>query len=120
MKDMQAILHVEKFLCNLLHAFFGFELLIFLSEYGAALNEISSVARKLSSERSTRSDRTQSGLYGNKRWLEAWNLEFRKSMDTTIYVAKKKPLISCAVIAQLICAFVFAYATSSFFLTRRR
>ena len=62
MKDMQASLHVEKILCNLLHAFFGFELLIFLSEYGAVLYEISSVARQLSSVRSTRSDPTQSGL----------------------------------------------------------
>ena len=62
MKDMQAILHVEKILCNLLHAFFGFEWLIVLSEYGAVLYEISSVARKLSSERSTRPDPTQNEL----------------------------------------------------------
>ena len=33
-------------------------------------------------------------------------------MDCTIYVAKTKVLISCAVTAQLICAFVFAYAKS--------
>ena len=52
MKEMQTILHVKKILCNLLHAFSGFELLIFLSEYGA----MSSVARKLSSELSTRSN----------------------------------------------------------------
>ena len=30
------------------------------------------------------------------------------------YVAKTKALISCAVTAQLICAFVFAYAKSRF------
>ena len=35
-------------------------------------------------------------------------------MDSTIYVAKTKTLISCAVIAQLICDFVFAYAKNSF------
>ena len=30
--------------------------------------------------------------------------------DVFIYVAKTKTLISCAVTAQLICAFVFGYA----------
>ena len=35
MKEIQAIFRVKKILCNLLHAFSGFELLIFLSEYGA-------------------------------------------------------------------------------------
>ena len=34
--------------------------------------------------------------------------------DRTIYVAKTKSLISCAVTAQLICVFVFAYAKSRF------
>ena len=52
MREMQPILHVKKVLCNLLNAFSGFELLIFLSEYDA----MSSVARKLSSELSTRSN----------------------------------------------------------------
>ena len=52
MKEMLAILHVKNILCNLLHAFSGFELLIFLLEYGA----MSSVARKLSSELSTKSN----------------------------------------------------------------
>ena len=51
MKKMQAMLHVKTILCKLLYAFSGFELLIFLSEYGA----MSIVARKLSSELSTRS-----------------------------------------------------------------
>ena len=34
--------------------------------------------------------------------------------DCTIYVAKTKELISCAVTAQLICVFVVAYAKSRF------
>ena len=34
--------------------------------------------------------------------------------DCTIYVAKKKALISFAVTAKLICVFVFAYAKSRF------
>ena len=34
--------------------------------------------------------------------------------DCTIYVAKTKVLISCAVTEQLICVFVFAYAKSRF------
>ena len=37
-------------------------------------------------------------------------LRFGKSRDCTIYVAKTKVLISCAVTMQLICAYVFAYA----------
>ena len=35
-------------------------------------------------------------------------------MDCTIRVAKTEALISCAVTAQLICVFVFAYAKSRF------
>ena len=35
-------------------------------------------------------------------------------MDCTIRIAKTKALISCAVTAQLICVFVFAYAKSWF------
>ena len=35
-------------------------------------------------------------------------------MACTIYVAKTKALISCTVTAQLICAFVCAYAKSRF------
>ena len=35
-------------------------------------------------------------------------------MSSTISVAKIKALIGCAVTAQLICAFVFAYAKSRF------
>ena len=39
---------------------------------------------------------------------------FRKQRDCTIYEAKTKALISCAVTAQLICVFVFAFAKSQF------
>ena len=52
------------------------------------------------------------GLYSHRRWLEAFG--FRKKRACTIYVAKTKALIRCAVTAQLICAFVFAYAKISF------
>ena len=38
--------------------------------------------------------------------------------DCTIYVAKTKALISCAVTTQLTCAFVFAYAKSRFLIMR--
>ena len=57
---------------------------------------------------------TQTGLYSHSRWLEALHFGFRKKMDCTICVTKTKTLISCAVTAQLICAFVFAYAKSTF------
>ena len=49
-----------------------------------------------------------------QRLQEARNFGFRKKKDSTIYVAKTKALISCAVIAQLICGFVFVYANSRF------
>ena len=39
--------------------------------------------------------------------------------DYTIYVAKTKVPISCAVTAQLISVFVFAYANAGFLMTRR-
>ena len=57
---------------------------------------------------------TQIGLYSHKRWLDAWNFGFRKWRDCTIYVAKTKVLISCAVNAQLVWVFVFTYAKSWF------
>ena len=42
-------------------------------------------------------------------------LKFRiKDEEGLYYVAKTKVLISCAVTAQLICAFVFAYANGRF------
>ena len=37
-----------------------------------------------------------------------------KKRDCTVYVAKTKALISCAVTAQLICAFVFTYEKINF------
>ena len=46
----------------------------------------------------------------HRNWLEAGNFEFRKKRNCTIRVAKTKALISFAVTAKLICAFVFAYA----------
>ena len=57
---------------------------------------------------------TQTGLYSHRRWLEALYFGFGKKMDCTICVTKTKTLISCAVTAQLICTFVFAYAKSRF------
>ena len=38
--------------------------------------------------------------------------------DCTIYVAKIKALISCAVTTHLICAFVFAFAMAGFLMTQ--
>ena len=60
---------------------------------------------------------TQTRLYSHRRWLETCKFGFRKKRDCTIYVAKTKALISCAVTAQLVCAFVFAYAKSGFLMT---
>ena len=57
---------------------------------------------------------TQTGLHSYRRYLEAWNFGFRKKGDCTIRVAKTKALISFAVIAKLICVFVFAYVKSRF------
>ena len=51
---------------------------------------------------------TQTGLCTYRRWLDALNFGFRKKRNCTKCVAKTKALISCAVTAQLICAFVFA------------
>ena len=53
---------------------------------------------------------TQTGLYSHTRWLEVLNFGCKKKRDCTIRIAKTKALISCAVTAQLICVFVFAYA----------
>ena len=53
---------------------------------------------------------TQTRLYSHRRWLEAGNFGFRKKRNCTIPVAKTKALISFAVTAKLISAFVFAYA----------
>ena len=55
---------------------------------------------------------TQTKLYKHRKRLEAWNSGFRKKRNCAIRVAKTKAkaLISFAVTAKLICAFVFAYA----------
>ena len=57
---------------------------------------------------------TQTRLCSHRRWLEAWNLVFRKKRDCTICVAKTKALISFAVTAKLICVFVFTFAKIRF------
>ena len=51
---------------------------------------------------------TQTDLYSHRSRLEARNFGFKKERNCTIRVAKTNALISCAVTAQLICAFVFA------------
>ena len=50
----------------------------------------------------------------DRRRLEAWIFGFKKKRDCTIRVAKAKVLFSCAVTAQLIYTFVFAYADCRF------
>ena len=52
---------------------------------------------------------TKTKLYKHRRWLEARNFGFRKQRNGTICVANTKALISLAVTAKLICAFVFEY-----------
>ena len=42
--------------------------------------------------------------------LEAGNFGFRQKRDHNIHEVKTKTLISCAVTAQLLCAFLFTYA----------
>ena len=61
----------------------------------------------------SRPGRTQTELYKHRRWLEAGKFRFRKTM-TCYSFCKTEALISCAVTAQLICAFGFAYAGCSF------
>ena len=58
---------------------------------------------------------TQTMLYSYRRWLEAGNFGFREKRKCAICVAKTRALISFAVTAKLICAFVFAYADCWFF-----
>ena len=53
---------------------------------------------------------TQTGLHSHRIMLSAWKFGLMKKRDFTICESKTKALISCAVTAQLICAFVFAYA----------
>ena len=52
---------------------------------------------------------TQTGLWSHRSRPEALNFRFRKKRDCTVCAVKTKALISCAVTAQLISAFVFAY-----------
>ena len=53
-------------------------------------------------------------LYSHRSRLEARKFGFKENRGCTICVAKPKTLISCAVTAQLICVFVFAYADCLF------
>ena len=46
----------------------------------------------------------------SQKMLETGNFGFRKWRNCTIRVAKTKALISFAVTAKLICAFIFTYA----------
>ena len=57
---------------------------------------------------------TQTKLYKYRGWLETGNFGNRKKKNCTICVAKTNALISFAITAKLICAFVFAYAKSWF------
>ena len=52
--------------------------------------------------RGFRSGPTKTGLYNQRRWLDARNFGFRKKRDCTMRVAKTKALISFAVTAKLI------------------
>ena len=53
--------------------------------------------------RGFRPGQTQTGLYSDRRWLEALNFGFRKKMDCTLCVTKTKTLISCAITFLRIC-----------------
>ena len=58
---------------------------------------------------------TQTVLYCHRIWLDwKFNFGFRKKRKFTLYEAKRKALISCAVTGQLICVFVLAYSKSLF------
>ena len=58
----------------------------------------------------TRSDTNRPVQPQKQARTEALNYGFKKKRKCTIRVAKTKALISFAVTAELICAFVFAYA----------
>ena len=57
---------------------------------------------------------TQTRLYSYRRWLRLEIADLRRRGGYTFCMAKTKALISCAITAQLICTFVFAYAKSRF------
>ena len=56
------------------------------------------------------SDQSDTNQAVQSQKLETRNFRIKQKRDCTIRVAKTKALISCAVTAPLICAFVFAYA----------
>ena len=57
---------------------------------------------------------TLTGLYSHRGRVDVRKFGFNKKRNFTIRVAKTKALISCAVTAQLICVFGFAYADCLF------
>ena len=62
---------------------------------------------------------TQTGLFNHRRRLEAGNFGFRKKRNCTIHEVKTRTLISFAVAAKLICAFVFVSGEKPGFLMTR-
>ena len=52
---------------------------------------------------------TQTGLYSQRKWLEAWNFRFRKKRDCTICLGKTKTLISFAVTTKNVIPPYFLY-----------
>ena len=71
---------------------------------------ISETSREKTNNMSFPLGRTQTSLYSHRSRLGALNTGSKKKRDCNICVAKTKTLINCAVTAQLICVFVFAYA----------
>ena len=51
-----------------------------------------------------------------QKMARSLNFQLYEVEGCTIYIATRKALISCVVTAQLICAFVFTYAESRFFM----
>ena len=58
----------------------------------------------------------QTEVYKHRRLLETGNFGFRKKRNCTIQVQKTKALISLAVTAKPICAFVFSHKQKPGFL----
>ena len=54
----------------------------------------------------------QTGLYSHRKWLRLDSLDLESRGN--IYVSKTKALISCAVLTQLICAFIFVKRKNRF------
>ena len=61
---------------------------------------------------------TQTDLYSHRSRIEAGNFGFNKKRNCTIHVTKTKALISFAVTAKLICAFVFRICNNPVFSRR--